>query len=108
MDRKFTNTQLIAAATLTLCASIASADDNSMSVLTGESYAYFNHLDYSAGKFNVARAPLPNGVGSAMQAQARDRDTMKMLQVPPAADKPMLAARPPIAFPSPFRDDTGA
>lgn len=110
MKRKFTNPHLIAAAALTLCASAALADDNSMSVLTGESYAYFNHLDYSAGRFNVAHAP--QGGDTAMQSQQlRERDTaMKMPQAPhDATDEPiLLAERPGIASRSPFRDDTGA
>ena len=110
MNRKFTKTHLIAAAALSLCASAALADDNSMSVLTGESYAYFNHLDYSPGRFNVAHAPQAGA--DAMQApQIREHDTaMKMPQAPSdAADKPiLLAERPHIASRSPFRDDTGA
>src|SRR6478736_746435 len=41
----------------------AFADDGSMSRLTGDSYAFFNNLDYSLGKFNTPRAP---------HAEARD------------------------------------
>jgi hypothetical protein len=110
MNRKFTNSHLIAAVASTLCASAALADDNSMSVLTGESYAYFNHLDYSAGRFNVAHAP-ERGDAAVQARQAVEHDTaMKMPQAPrDAADTPiLLAERPRIAFRSPFRDDTGA
>jgi hypothetical protein len=60
MSRKHSHSpvRLVAVATLILGASGAAfADDNSMSVLTGDSYAYFNNLDYSAGHFNIARAP---------------------------------------------------
>jgi hypothetical protein len=112
MYRKFTKTQLIAAAALTLCASAALADDNSMSVLTGESYAYFNNLDYSPGSFNVARAAHAQDRDTAMKAPQRpEHDTaMKMPQVPrDAADKPIqLAERPRISIPSPFNDNKGA
>ena len=65
--------QLMAAAGLALVSSVALADDSSMSVLTGDSYAYFNQLDYSAGKFNVARAPVASkrdGVGQPETAVA--------------------------------------
>ena len=48
---------LIAAATLAFAASGAALADDSMSRLTGDSYAYFNGLDHSPGHFNVARAP---------------------------------------------------
>jgi len=92
--------RLIAATALALGASIAAADDNSMSVLTGDSYAFFNGLDYNPGKFNTARA-----------AGVPDRDTaMRMPQESQdAAEKPIvLAARPRISLPSPFRDDKGA
>jgi len=80
--------------------SLALADDNSMSRLTGDSYAFFNNLDYNPGKFNTARA-----------AGVPDRDTaMRMPQESQdAAEKPIvLAARPRISLPSPFRDDKGA
>jgi hypothetical protein len=111
MYRKFSKTQLIATAALTLCASIALADDGSMSVLTGDSYAYFNQLDYRAGGFNVARAPQSPADGTAMKAPAKERDAaMKMPQAPRQADdRPiMLADRPRISLPSPFNDNTGA
>jgi hypothetical protein len=85
MNRKVTTTtHLIAAAALALCASAASADDNSMSVLTGESYAYFNGLDYSPGKFNVARAPLPADAATALRAPADPGHDMAMTR-PPAS-----------------------
>lgn len=101
MDRKHQALypRLIAATAFAFCASAAIADDNSMSVLTGDSYAYFNNLDYSAGKFNMAHA------------ETRARDTaMKTPQVPrDAVDKPiLLAGRPRISLPSPFSDDKGA
>jgi hypothetical protein len=55
----------IAAITLALGPSLAFADDNSMSPLTGESYEYFNGLDYNPGHFNTKRV-----------AKAPDRDTV--------------------------------
>jgi len=100
MYRKHATPRLIAATALALCASVAFADDSSMSVLTGDSYAYFNNLDYTPGRFNTARA-----------SGTPDRDTaMKMPQMPrDAAEKPiLLAERPRISLPSPFRDDKGA
>jgi hypothetical protein len=99
MYRNHATPRLIGATALALCASIAFADDSSMSVLTGDSYAYFNNLDYSPGRFNTARSGT------------QDQDTaMKMPQVPgEAAEKPiLLAERPRISLPSPFRDDKGA
>lgn len=112
MYRKFTKTQLIVATVLTVCASIASADDSSMSALTGDSYAYFNGLDNVPGKFNVARAPRSQDGGTAMKTpQAKERDTaMKTPQVPREAHEPpiMLADRPRISLPSPFDDSKGA
>ena len=49
---------ILAAATLSLAASgTAFADDSSIARLTGDSYAFFNNLEYSPGKFNVERTP---------------------------------------------------
>ena len=94
--------RLVAVATLVLGASSAAfADDNGMSVLTGDSYAYFNNLDYSAGHFNVARAS---------QAQPRDPVATMPKREPARAERPIMLAAPPkgITLRSPFRDDTGA
>jgi len=91
----------IVAIALALGASTAFADDSSMSVLTGDSYAYFHHLDYSAGKFNMARAATP----------AAEHDTaMKTPQKAPAiVEKPtLLAGRSGISPTNPFSDDKGA
>ncbi|HLX27328.1 MAG TPA: hypothetical protein VKV24_02435 [Casimicrobiaceae bacterium] len=94
--------QLIAAATLALGTSAAFADDSSMSVLTGESYAYFNHLDYSLGKFNIARAADAQGRNAVVRMPVKPRDAGQ-------TEKPiMLADQPRITLRSPFRDDTGA
>ena len=96
----FSQGKAIIAIALALGTSTAFADDSSMSVLTGDSYAYFNHLDYSAGKFNVAHAATP----------APGHEAMKMPQKAPAiVDKPtLLAARPRISPTNPFSDDKGA
>ena len=94
--------QLVAVATLALGASGAAfADDNSMSVLTGDSYAYFNNLDYSAGHFNVARAP---------QTQPQDPVATMPKWKPAQTERRILLAAPPkgLTLPSPFRDNTGA
>jgi hypothetical protein len=99
--------QLIAAAALALASSVAIADDSSMSVLTGDSYAYFNNLDYRAGKFNVARMPQAN----QQDAAAKPANAVETTR--PAATeraKPAVSGtRPALGNRSgPFRDDTGA
>jgi hypothetical protein len=95
--------QLIAATALALGTSAAFADDNSMSVLTGESYAYFNHLDYTLGKFNMARAAEAQGRDAVVRMPVKPRDAAGQ------SEKPiMLAEQPRITLRSPFRDDTGA
>lgn len=93
---------LVAVATLALGAStVTFADDNSMSVLTGDSYAYFNNLDYRAGHFNVARAPV---------VQPQDPIATMPRREPAQAERRILLAAPPkgVTLPSPFRDNTGA
>lgn len=94
--------QLVAVATLALGASGAAfGDDSSMSVLTGDSYAYFNNLDYHLGGFNTPRSPQPKEqdagakVGKSEPAQVERRIKLTDRHVQ-------------IALPSPFRDDTGA
>ena len=92
--------KLASGAALALCASFALADDSSMSVLTGDSYAFFNNLDYNPGRFNTARAP---------QTQERNAMVDTPRKAPALADKPiLLAGRPGVTLRSPFRDDTGA
>ena len=103
MNRKNTVSYVrsIVAVALALGASAAFADDSSMSVLTGDSYAYFNRLDNHPGAFNTARATTAKP----------DRDTaMKTPQtVPPIVEKPtLLAERPRITMTNPFSDDKGA
>lgn len=94
--------QLVAAAALAAAASGAAlADDSSLSRLTGDSYAFFNDLEYSAGRFNVARAPraMPQNPVANMPKKDLDAPERRIL----------LAERPRgITLRSPFRDDTGA
>ena len=94
--------QRVAILTIALVTSGAAlADDNSMSRLTGDSYAFFNDLDYRAGRFNVARA-----LQAAPQVPLA---SMPKKDVEQAEPRILLADRAPgIALPSPFRDNTGA
>jgi hypothetical protein len=62
---------VVAALALTVCG-VAFADDNSMSRWTGDSYAYFNDLDYSPGHFNVARAPRGDDQTVVAKSQFQD------------------------------------
>jgi len=96
----FRTARAMAAITLALGASLAFADDNSMSPLTGDSYAYFNGLDYNPGHFNTKRV-----------AKAPERDTVVKTpqETRDAAKRPILLAdRPRVTLQSPFRDDKGA
>jgi len=79
----------------------ALADDNSISMWTGDSYAYFNNLDYASAHFNTARKST--GADNSAVAQTR-------VQRPEKAERPViLAGRPAhVTARSPFRDDTGA
>ena len=107
--------QLIVATSLALASCVAFADDNSMSVLTGDSYAYFNGLEYRAGKFNVPRKqPAPEQNAAAQPARIGESTKPVM----PANMKPagsegarstLFGKRPALgARIGPFRDDTGA
>ena len=94
--------QLVAVATLALGASGAAfGDDSSMSVLTGDSYAYFNNLDYHLGGFNTPRSPqlkAPDSVATTPKREPGHTERRIMLAAPPKG----------VTLPSPFRDDTGA
>ena len=94
--------KLACGAALALCASFAHADDSSMSVLTGDSYAFFNNLDYNPGKFNTAKAPANEG-DSAVAKAGKDTD-----KDPGKAEKGRTSPRPSAAASSVFRNDTGA
>jgi hypothetical protein len=91
---------LVAVAVAALFTGSAFADDSSMSRLTGDSYAFFNDLDYSAGKFNVARAPRSEGRdGFAKAATKSQRDT--------AAPMVSSTRTEPAKSSAPIRDDRG-
>src|SRR5947209_6174205 len=93
--------QLAACAAFVMCAAgVAQADDNSMSQWTGDSYAFFNNLDYSLGKFNTAHAPQADGHAPIAISPRRDDKTDKRV---------LLATRPATGTRiSPFSDDKGA
>lgn len=93
---------LVVVAALGLTASgVALADDNSMSMWTGDSYAYFNNLDYSPGKFNTARAPRTEEQNAVAKLPRKDQDKVEQ--------RGMLATRPSRGIlTSPFHDDNGA
>lgn len=82
---------------------VAFADDSSMSRLTGDSYAYFNDLDYHPGGFNTPRAPQgATGLAKASakdKAKGEDKDKMAQRQTD---DRPAKATR------RLFHDDGGA
>jgi len=96
--------QLAATALFALAASgLAFADDSSMNLLTGDSYAYFHDLDYNAGRFNTAHATG----GKDMQRLASPaRPTAEKADKP---ERPVMLANvaPRRVNPSPFRDNTG-
>lgn len=102
MFRKHLNRtmQLVAVATLAIGTSgVAFADDGSMSRLTGDSYAYFNNLEFSPGKFNVKRAPQATPQEPVAKVPKQELDQ--------AEHRIMLADRPNgITLRSPFRDNT--
>jgi len=109
---------LVLAAALGLTASSAAfADDSSMSMWTGDSYAYFNNLDYSAGRFNTARAPRTeerNAVADSPMIEREGLGQRVNMTRPSFFARPSPAIRPPLVTrPStttrtnPFRDDTG-
>ena len=74
------------------------ADDSSMSRLTGDSYAFFNNLDYHLGGFNTARAPQADAT-RVVKTPAMDKAKTAQRQ---AADPPATATR------RIFHDDGGA
>lgn len=91
----------MAAALAVTASGVAFADDSSMSMWTGDSYAFFNNLDYSAGKFNMARAPRTQEQDAVAKSPRKEQDKVEQ--------RIMLADRPAKAtLTNPFRDDTGA
>jgi hypothetical protein len=99
--QKWTRGSLVAAVALAATSGVAFADDSSMSMWTGDSYAYFNNLDYGLGKFNVARTSP--GSDASTVAKSRRQDA------PKPESRVLLATRPSKGTPtSPFSDDKGA
>lgn len=103
MNRKsFLASSLVAATALSIgAAGAALADDSSMSMYTGDSYAFFNGLDYGLGKFNVAHGghmDVPMAVVKSPAAAPAQKERRNLL-----ATRPTSGART-----RPFRDDTGA
>ncbi|HEX6137847.1 MAG TPA: hypothetical protein VF059_09325 [Casimicrobiaceae bacterium] len=72
----------------------ALADDSSMSRLTGDSYAFFNGLEYRAGHFNVAKSPQPQ----ASQQAAEDSGSMPGARRAMTIVEPKAAIVPPATF----------
>ena len=102
------NKQRLAAVVLALAASgIAFADDSSMSRWTGDSYAYFNDLDYRAGNFNIARSPR-TPEQDAMASRAAQSMAGSSVDKSDKVDGVTMARRPVRrTIISPFRNDTG-
>ena len=74
----------------------AFADDGSMSRLTGDSYAFFNNLDYSLGKFNTPRVPQAGGRDASAKGASktgRDGESPMVSSTRPQAAKPADAIR---------------
>jgi hypothetical protein len=89
--------RLVALVILALGASsTAFADDNSMSVLTGDSYAYFNRLDNHPGAFNSARTPSGDETGVLVRSPRPDQVEGRVLVAKPSKGRRT----------NPFRDDT--
>jgi hypothetical protein len=87
---------LAAIAAAAASAGVAFADDSSMSMWTGDSYAYFNKLDNHPGSFNTARAPS----GDAPSALVRSPR-------PDAVERRVIVAKSSTPRrTNPFRDDT--
>jgi hypothetical protein len=112
--------RVLAVAVLGCASSVALADDSSMNPFTGDSYAYFNGLDYRGGGFNTARAAQPKQAGrrdvaAPMPAQPAGMVADPAPDVVPGVAPGRLDGRVLLAAPrsfgslqSPFRDDTGA
>jgi hypothetical protein len=93
---------LAAAAIVGLSAyGLAFADDSSMSMWTGDSYAFFNNLDNSPGHFNTARAAPKAAESVATKAPAK---------TPDAGDRHTMMTHRTLTgtATNPFRNDTGA
>ena len=98
----------IAAAALALCASGAAfADDSSMSMWTGDSYAFFNNLDYNPGLQHRARTAVDRRFDAdvAQRRSSKNRSACDDGQSPVAAASP-VGALAAVASHAPAGDDT--
>jgi hypothetical protein len=119
---------MIVATALALAPLAASADDSSMSALTGDSYAYFNRLEFRLGQFNRSDArTMVAGDPAEPSATTQGRTRFPVLLAGPmpsrtsipkdAMNQSSQAAMPGlrddaastkgVRVLSPFRDDTG-
>ena len=112
---------MIVATALALAPLAANADDSSMSALTGDSYAYFNRLEFRLGQFNRSDArTMVAGDPAQPSATPQGRTRLPVLLAGPMPSRMKLPADAMKAAPrddaastngvrvlSPFRDDTG-
>ena len=100
MFRKSHRYVIALAALATAASGTALADDNSMSRLTGDSYAFFNNLDFSPGKFNTARVSQTDKQTDMAKAGNNNKDGVAREQRP-------ATERKSSAVSTVFRSDTG-
>jgi hypothetical protein len=100
MSRKSHRYVIALAALATAASGTAFADDNSMSRLTGDSYAFFNNLDFSPGKFNTARVSQADK--QTEMAKAGNNKEGAAREQRPATERKSSAVS------TVFRSDTGA
>lgn len=119
---------IIVATALALAPLAANADDSSMSALTGDSYAYFNRLEFRLGEFNRSDArTMVAGDAAQPSATPQGRTRLPVLLAGPMPGRiklPTDAMKQPsqgataapgddaastkgVRVLSPFRDDTG-
>lgn len=97
MSRKWpsiSKSPIVVAALALTASGIALADDSSMSVLIGDSYAQFNNLDYSAGKFNAARVPRTQEQRAAAKSSKKEQDDDEHPVI--MASRPSKGTRQPV------------
>lgn len=126
MKRNPIGRPIIVATALALAPLAANADDSSMSALTGDSYAYFNRLEFRLGQFNRSDATtMVAGDQPSATPQGRTRFPVLLAGPMPSrmrvpADAMKQPSQGAMAAPgddgastkgvrvlSPFRDDTG-
>lgn len=102
MSRKhvsLTRSLVVAAALAVTASGAAFADDSSMSMWTGDSYAFFNNLDNYPGASNTARAPQAGEQTAVAKTPRNELDR---------TERRMIAGPARTTRASPVRDDTGA